>query len=116
MTHNRNRSWVGLGESKPYAYLREAMVSGLMDGICSLSTDDQAPAVVVVEVLAHRQSAIVEAIGSWEFSAHDFTDDELLYGARLMLEHALQMPELEQWRMPTGMSETQTKALTFGCT
>lgn len=32
---NRKLSWVGLDEERPYAYLREVMVSGLMDGICN---------------------------------------------------------------------------------
>lgn len=32
---NRKLSWVGINEERPYAYLREAMVSGLMDGICN---------------------------------------------------------------------------------
>lgn len=31
----RRISWVGVDEEKPFAYLREAMVSGLMDGICN---------------------------------------------------------------------------------
>jgi hypothetical protein len=36
---------------------------------------------------------VVEAaVGTWAFSAHDYTDDELLYGALVMLKHALQMP------------------------
>lgn len=30
----RRTSWVGVAEEKPYAYLREAMVSRLMDSIC----------------------------------------------------------------------------------
>ena len=33
--HNRKLSWVGVEDSKPYAYLREAMVSSLMNGICN---------------------------------------------------------------------------------
>lgn len=32
---NRKLSWVGVDDSKPYAYLREAMVSSLMSGICN---------------------------------------------------------------------------------
>lgn len=32
---NRKMSWVGVEDEKPYAYLREAMVSNLMAGICS---------------------------------------------------------------------------------
>jgi hypothetical protein len=37
MTTKRSRklSWVGVDEAKPYAYLREAMVSSLMGGICN---------------------------------------------------------------------------------
>jgi 3',5'-cyclic-nucleotide phosphodiesterase len=32
---NRKLSWVGVDETKPYAYLREAMVSNLMGHICN---------------------------------------------------------------------------------
>jgi hypothetical protein len=53
---------------------------------------------------ADRKAAAAQAVGSWTFSAHDLTDDELLYGALLMLRHALSMPELEQWRLTSGMS------------
>ena len=37
MAHKQNRklSWVGVDETRPYAYLREAMVSTLMSGICN---------------------------------------------------------------------------------
>lgn len=35
---NRKLSWVGVDDSKPYAYLREAMVSNLMTGICNPET------------------------------------------------------------------------------
>ncbi|KAF2643415.1 HD-domain/PDEase-like protein [Massarina eburnea CBS 473.64] len=96
---NRKLSWVGVSDAKPYAYLREAMVSGLMSGICnpelvgdSLDSND-------LYVAQDRRDIIAQAVGTWAFSAHDFTDDELLYGALLMLKHALQMPELEPWSM-----------------
>jgi hypothetical protein len=41
LSRNRSRkmSWVGVDEDKPYAYLRESMVSSLMNGICSPETD-----------------------------------------------------------------------------
>lgn len=42
------------------------------------------------------------AVGTWEFSAHDFTDEELLQGAFYMFEHALQMPELEDFKISPG--------------
>jgi hypothetical protein len=35
---NRKLSWVGIDDGKPYAYLREAMVSNLMTGICNPET------------------------------------------------------------------------------
>jgi hypothetical protein len=35
---SRKLSWVGVDEVKPYAYLREAMVSSLMSGICNPET------------------------------------------------------------------------------
>jgi len=40
MTTKRNRklSWVGVDDTKPYAYLREAMVSNLMTRICNPET------------------------------------------------------------------------------
>lgn len=41
-------------------------------------------------------------VGRWHFSAHDFSDDELLQCAVVMLEHALKMPEVEQYRIPSG--------------
>jgi hypothetical protein len=49
-----------------------------------------------------RKSDVANAIGSWSFSAHDFSDDELLYAALLMLQHTLQMPELDAWNASTG--------------
>jgi len=35
---NRKLSWIGVDEERPFAYLREAMVSGLMVGICNPET------------------------------------------------------------------------------
>lgn len=50
-----------------------------------------------------------DALGTWAFSAHDYTDDELLYAALVMLKHALQMPELDKWRIPEGMYFSSAK-------
>ena len=44
-----------------------------------------------------------KAIGSWSFSAHEYSEDDLVHIAFLMLQHALAMPELERWRLPAGM-------------
>lgn len=102
MKRGRKRSWVGVDDQKPYAYLREAMVSGLMDGICRLGGDDEPLGHIRISVALDRREKIAAAVGSWHFSAHDFTDDELLHAALLMLQHALAMPELERWRISTG--------------
>ena len=98
----RKRSWVGVDDQKPYAYLREAMVSSLMDRICTLGAHGDPPNPVRIAVAIDRQRKIAEAVGTWAFSAHEFTDDELLHAALIMLQHALSMPELEKWRLSTG--------------
>ena len=103
LRRGRKRSWVGVNEERPFAYLREAMVSSLMKGICRLSVDeDDRIANVSIAVSSERQAAITAAIGQWHFCAHDFTDDELLVAAMFMFKHALSMPELEHWRIPAG--------------
>ena len=116
---NRKLSWVGTSDAKPYAYLREAMVSHLMSGICnpeavwdSLDPRYRSPAPTCsttcsllysdLYVAPERKEVVAKMIGLWSFSAHDFTDDELLYAALLILKHALRMPELEQWSMTDG--------------
>jgi hypothetical protein len=54
------------------------------------------------ELDPERRAVVEERIATWAFSAHDLTDDELLYGALVMLEHALQMPDLAEWSMTEG--------------
>ena len=52
-------------------------------------------------IINYRQEVVItKAIGRWDFSAHDFSEDELVHAAFLMLQHALQMPDLEKWRIP----------------
>ncbi|KAI9166900.1 Phosphodiesterase [Paramyrothecium foliicola] len=97
----RKRSWVGVNEQEPFAYLREAMVSGLMNGICRLSSGDDQITSVHIAVSSERQATIAAAVGRWYFCAHSFTDDELLVAAMVMFKHALSMPELEHWRIPS---------------
>lgn len=99
----RKRSWVGISDNRPFAYLREAMVSSLMKKICQLDqNDDRIVESITIAVTTERKSQIARAIGNWHFSAHDFTDDELIVVACLIFRHALTMPELEEWRIPTG--------------
>lgn len=101
----RKRSWVGISEEKPYAYLREAMVSGLMSRICRIDGElDDPIANVRISIPSERQDIIARAVGDWNFCAHQFTDDELIVVAVVMFNHALSMPELEKWRIPTGES------------
>ncbi|KAI1769962.1 HD-domain/PDEase-like protein [Hypoxylon cercidicola] len=98
----RKRSWVGVNEGQPYAYLREAMVSVLMKGICRSGTEpEDRIGNVKINIQSERRSEIAEAVGKWHFSAHDFCDDSLLIAAILMFKHAFSMPELSHWRIPT---------------
>ena len=49
-----------------------------------------------------RESELAKAIGTWGFSAHEYSEDELVHAAFLMLQHALAMPQLDNWRLPAG--------------
>ncbi|KAI0480523.1 HD-domain/PDEase-like protein [Xylariaceae sp. FL0804] len=103
----RKRSWVGVHEEKPFAYLREAMVSGLMSGICrSGEEDENRIGSVRINVSSKRRAEIEEALCKWHFCAHEFCDDDLLVSATLMFKHALSMPELDKWRIPTDQLTT----------
>ncbi|CBX95047.1 hypothetical protein LEMA_P114620.1 [Plenodomus lingam JN3] len=96
---NRKLSWVGVDDTKPYAYLREAMVSNLMTGICNPETVGDSLDASDFELDEDRMAIVEHRVGTWAFCAHELTDDELLYAALVMLKHALQMPELEKWSM-----------------
>lgn len=98
----RKRSWVGVNEQKPFAYLREAMVSGLMNGICRMDEESQQIAGAHIAVSAERQADIAVAVGEWHFCAHSFSDDELLVAALVMFKHALTVSDLERWQISTG--------------
>lgn len=99
----RKRSWVGINEEKPFSYLREAMVSNLMSRICRIDIGMEEPVTnVKVMVPAERRRMIDEAVAEWHFCAHNFSEDELIVVSSTMFEHALSMPGLENWRMPTG--------------
>ncbi|KAL2834075.1 hypothetical protein BJY01DRAFT_85937 [Aspergillus pseudoustus] len=98
----RKHSWVGVHDEQPYSYLREAMVSKLMKGICN-------PEDVVEElhdgefyVSEEREEYVRERLARWDFAAHEFSDDELVFAAYEMLQHAFSIPELEEWRLTSG--------------
>ncbi|GAP88490.2 putative 3 5 -cyclic nucleotide phosphodiesterase [Rosellinia necatrix] len=103
----RKRSWVGIHEEKPFAYLREAMVSGLMSGICRSGEESESRiSAVRIDVSSKRRLEIEKAPGQWHFCAPCFDDDSLLITASLMFKHAFSMPELEKWRLPTDQLTT----------
>ncbi|KAL3454799.1 hypothetical protein BJX65DRAFT_301426 [Aspergillus insuetus] len=98
----RKHSWVGVHDEQPYSYLREAMVSKLMKGICN-------PEDVVEElhdgefyVSEEREEFVRERLARWDFAAHEFSDDELVFAAYEILQHAFTIPELEEWRLTSG--------------
>ncbi|KAI0128919.1 3'5'-cyclic nucleotide phosphodiesterase [Xylariales sp. AK1849] len=105
----RKRSWVGVHEEQPFSYLREAMVSGLMGGICKSGDNNNKEAGignVKISVSNERKAEIANAVGSWHFCAHDFDNDQLLLAASLIFKHAFSTPELEEWRIPTDQLTT----------
>ena len=62
-------------------------------------------------ISAEREDAISKAVGLWAFPAHDFSEEELVHAAFVMLQHALAMPELQKWRIP----DAELKAFLMGC-
>lgn len=99
----RKQSWVGIDEEKPYAYLREAMVKKLLKGICDPEKfiEDYQHRDLYLD--QQRKSAVAEAVGRWDFSAQDYTEDELVYAGYYILNHALSMEEVNKWQMPEGL-------------
>jgi len=102
LRRGRKRSWVGICEEKPFSYLREAMVSKLMGRICRIGSETEEVACSIkLSITAEKQAEVTSAVGQWHFCAHEFTEDELVVAALVMFKHALSMPELEPWRIPT---------------
>jgi hypothetical protein len=102
LRRGRKRSWVGICEEKPFSYLREAMVSKLMGRICRIGSEtDEVACSVKLSITPEKQAEVTSAVSQWHFCAHDFTEDELVVAALVMFKHALSMPELGPWRIPT---------------
>ncbi|KAJ5964095.1 uncharacterized protein N7479_003971 [Penicillium vulpinum] len=103
----RKLSWVGVHDEQPYSYLREAMVSKLMKGICN-------PEEVIhdefqeqdLNIDPARISFIKEQVGCWKFCAHEFTEDELVLCAFEIIQHAFTMPGLDTWRLTPDELQT----------
>ncbi|KAJ5121828.1 hypothetical protein N7526_008765 [Penicillium atrosanguineum] len=127
LAHKKNRklSWVGVHDEQPYAYLREAMVSKLMKGICNpeeivdefqeryVSSSRPASGSMHSFVLSReihvqpsRELFVKTQVGSWSFCAHEFSEDELVFAACEIIQHAFNLPGLEQWRLTAGELQT----------
>ena len=103
LRRGRKRSWVGISDEKPFAYLREAMVAKLMKWICRIGSEtEDGLGSIKLSISFEKQAEVSSAVGQWHFCAHDFSDDELVVAASVMFKHALSMPEMEPWRIPTG--------------
>jgi 3',5'-cyclic-nucleotide phosphodiesterase len=99
MKRDRQLSWVGVEEEKPYAYLREQMVSGLMDGICKPDNFRVLTNMQLPPITQDRLDQVSAAVGRWDFNAHDYSEQELIHGAFCIFEHAISMPALAEWRL-----------------
>ena len=86
---------------RPSARLLGAnMVQNLVDSIRSIKPTKIATHRPDQIVPAKRRKAVEDAVGQWHFPAQDFGMDELTYAAMFMLEHMLQVPDLETFRIP----------------
>ena len=59
-----------------------------------------------LDIRPERENYVRERIGCWDFTAHEFTEDELVFAACEMLQHAFCMPELENWRLTSNELRT----------
>ncbi|KAI5288933.1 3',5'-cyclic-nucleotide phosphodiesterase [Ascosphaera aggregata] len=107
----RKQSWVGMEEQQPYGYLREAMVSKLLKSICNPETVIEDVIPPVLDIPEDRKRLIESEVAKWSFSAHKFSDDELLYAGCVMVRHALKMPNLDQWHI----DDTQVYRFFYAC-
>jgi 3',5'-cyclic-nucleotide phosphodiesterase len=96
---SRKQSWVGLHNEKPYAYLREVMVSKLMKSICNPEEAIEEFHDSDLDITPERKAFVERIVGEWGFCAHSLTEDELVHAACTMLTHAMTMPELEAWKL-----------------
>ncbi|KKK16683.1 hypothetical protein AOCH_006772 [Aspergillus ochraceoroseus] len=102
----RKHSWVGVHDEQPYSYLREAMVSKLMKGICNPEDAIEELQDEEFYVSHEREEHVRQRIGQWSFTAHEFSDDELVFAAYEIIQHAFKIPELEEWRLTPGELRT----------
>lgn len=58
-----------------------------------------------VRISVSRAKEVEEAVGRWDFSAHEFTDEELVHCAQTMFQHAFTMPEVADFVVPPGKNQ-----------
>ncbi|KFY90646.1 hypothetical protein V500_05058 [Pseudogymnoascus sp. VKM F-4518 (FW-2643)] len=98
-TQKHESPWPGVPTPEPFAYLREVMVSDLAGQICGTIVDHPVEP-LVIRLSEERKQAVINAISVWDFSAHDLSDDELLYATVTMVKHALNVEGMEDMRLP----------------
>lgn len=94
---NRKLSWVGIDEERPYAYLREVMVSGLMNGICNPDSVGE----FIDPKLVPRISAYSIVLLTWMSSAN----------SRLNPKEKLSW--LKLWALGSSLPMTSTRTSSF---
>ncbi|ELR03351.1 3',5'-cyclic-nucleotide phosphodiesterase [Pseudogymnoascus destructans] len=98
-TQKHQSSWPGVATPEPFAYMREVMVCDLAGQICGTIVDHPLDP-VVMNVSNARKRAVVKGISEWGFSAHELSEDELLFATVTMLEHSLQIDGMDELRLP----------------
>ena len=84
----------------PEALVEDAMQSYVLAAkSCGALSDDAARELDINKI---RQTEIATSVGRWDFNPHDYTEEELVYGASCMLHHAVEMRDLEKWRISFG--------------
>lgn len=106
LSKERKISWVGVpgvqqSNVSDYAYLREKMVSELMTDIINPQSAQLEASGSLIQITQARKSLVTKLVGRWHFSAHEFTDVELLQAAHTMFEHAFTMPEIHEYKIPS---------------
>ena len=85
----------------PEAIVEDTMLSYVLAAKpCDVLSDSAARE---LDIKKKRQDEIAASVGRWDFNPHDYTEEELVYGASCMLHHAVEMRELETWRISFGM-------------
>jgi 3',5'-cyclic-nucleotide phosphodiesterase len=82
-----------------------------MKGICNPEDVVEEFQYRELDIDSDREQFVKEHIGRWDFTAQEFSEDELVFGACRMLQHALDMPELEPWRL----TESELRIFLLAC-